>query len=299
MIRKRTTTLNRLKAKYLDRTSKFVTIDGITIHYRDQGTGPVLVLLHGICASLHTWDKWVEELGSHYRIIRMDIPGFGFSGPATKEIYDPDIGIEFFDKFINALGLTHFFLVGNSIGGFISWRYALKYPTKVDKLILIDPVGYSQPIPRVVWLASHPLLRPLAKHRMPRHYFNMAVKEIFGDRSKLTDELQQRYFELAMYGNNKRAYVDFFTVMRKLCTSKDLSKGIDKIQTQTLVMWGTRDRWVPYTYVHQWKKDLRNGTFISYDGVGHIPMEEIPRRSAQDAHHYLRGKSLYYAHEKD
>ena len=276
--------------KYLDSNSKFIIIDGIKIHYRDEGSGPVLLLIHGICSSLHAWDKWVNELELHYRIIRFDIPGFGFSGPAYKEIYDPVIGVEFLNKFVKALDLKHFFLVGNSIGGFISWRYVLKYPHKVDKLILIDPVGYNQSVPWLVGFASHPLICPFARRNMPRFFFDMALKQVFGDKSKLTSDIKNRYFELSMYDKNKIAYVDFFTVMKKMCQSRNLSKGINVIRTKTLVMWGTKDRWIPFEYFQYWKKDLINGTFIAYKGVGHMPMEEIPEQTAYDAHNFLMGK---------
>ncbi len=293
MLGKQKIALNNLKAKYLDRNSKFITVEDIKIHYRDEGTGPVLFLIHGVCSSLNTWDMWVKELGSYYRIIRIDLPGFGFSsGRDYSNIYDPVKGVEFMDKLIGALGIDKLFLVGNSIGGFVSWRYTLKYPQKVDKLILIDPVGYNQPVPRIVKFASNPFIRPLARRGMPRLFFNIAVRQVFGDQSKLTNEIKERYFELAMYGRNKSAYVEFFTVMRKLCQSKDLSKGINEIKTQTMVMWGTKDKWVPYHYFQKWRKDLKNGTFVDYVGVGHTPMEEIPKQTANDAHKFLMGKSL-------
>ena len=94
MLGTRTTAINNLKAKYLDRNSKFITVEGIKIHYRDEGIGPVLLLLHGVCSSLHTWDMWVKELGSYYRIIRIDLPGFGFSSSRDyNNIYDPVKGV--------------------------------------------------------------------------------------------------------------------------------------------------------------------------------------------------------------
>jgi len=82
--------INNLKEKYLDKNSKFITVEDIKIHYRDEGIGPVLLLLHGVCSSLHTWDMWVKELGYYYRIIRIDLPGFGFSSSRDyTSIYDP------------------------------------------------------------------------------------------------------------------------------------------------------------------------------------------------------------------
>jgi hypothetical protein len=72
--------LDKLKMKYADVESKIIQIDDMNIHYKDEGQGPVLILVHGVCASLHTWDGWAGRLKDHYRIIRMDLPGFGLTG---------------------------------------------------------------------------------------------------------------------------------------------------------------------------------------------------------------------------
>lgn len=283
--------MKNLKLKYINKESKFIEIEAThhhcRLHYRDEGSGPVLFLLHGVCASLHTWDAWVDELKPYYRVIRFDIPGFGFSSPLEKGHYDPEIAVEIMEEFVKKMGIAHFSLAGNSIGGLISWKYAIKYPDRVNKLILIDPVGYNQDLPWVVSFASNPVIRPFARHIMPRFFFEMAAKQIFGDQSKLTDQIKDRYFELSTCNENKKAYVDFFTVMKKLCHSKELPKGISEIKAPLLVMWGTKDRWVPLKYFHLWKQNFPNDTFIAYEGAGHTPMEEIPMQTAEDAHTFL------------
>lgn len=283
--------MDNLKLKYINKESKFIEIEGTRhqcrLHYRDEGTGPVLFLLHGVCASLHTWDAWVNELKPFYRVIRIDIPGFGFSSPLKRGKYNPEMGVEIMEAFVKKMGIDRFFLAGNSIGGFISWKYALKYPDRVKKLILIDAVGYNQALPWIVSFASNPFIRPFARRIMPRFFFEMAAKQVFGDPSRLTDQIKDRYFELSMSDENRNAYVDFFTVMRKLCRSEELPRGIDKIRTPLMVMWGTKDRWVPLKYFRLWEQNFPNAAFKKYDGVGHTPMEEIPIETAKDAHSFL------------
>jgi pimeloyl-ACP methyl ester carboxylesterase len=229
-----------LTIKYINKASKFIEIEGdrhhCRLHYRDEGTGPVLFLLHGVCASLHTWDAWVDELKPFYRVIRFDIPGFGFSSPLKKGKYDPEIGVDIIEAFAQKMGIKKFFLAGNSIGGFIAWKYALKYPERVKKLILIDAVGYNQKLPWIVNFASNPLIRPFARRIMPRFFFEMAARQVFGDPAKLTDQIRDRYFELSTSGENRNAYVDFFTVMRELCGSEELPRGIDQIKPPLMIM---------------------------------------------------------------
>jgi pimeloyl-ACP methyl ester carboxylesterase len=283
--------LDQIKAKYADHESKILQIDDMNIHYKDEGEGPVLILLHGVCASLHTWDGWVERLKGHYRIIRLDIPGFGITGPAPDtSLYQIDAAVALFEKIIGEMKLDKFYLAGNSLGGYISWKYTLKNPDKVEKLILIDSIGFPQPLPGIISFASNPLIRPFSRHIMPRFLFNTAVKQVYGDQSKVTPELKDRYFELAMREGNKGSYVAVFTEMRRLCKDENLSHGIRDIKTPTLIMWGTEDRWIPFKYFEDWKRELPSAKFIQYEGAGHTPMEEIPDITARDAHRFLSGK---------
>lgn len=284
--------MEKLKAKYTDSESKFLKIDGMNVHYRDEGKGPVLILLHGVCASLHTWDGWVARLKGKYRIIRLDIPGFGLTGPAPdKSLYQIDVAVKFFEQVVAELKLDTFYLAGNSLGGYISWKYTLKNPDKVEKLVLVDSVGFPQPLPGLLAFASNPVIRPFARHTMPRFMFDDAVEQVYGDKSKVTDELKNRYFELAMREGNKESYIDVFTEMRKLCKDENLPNGIKNLKPPTLVMWGTQDEWIPFKYFDRWKKELPNAKFIQYEGVGHTPMEEIPDETARDADLFFSSKS--------
>jgi len=283
--------LDQLKAKYADSESQIIQIDDMNIHYKDEGHGPVLILVHGVCASLHTWDGWTQRLKDRYRIIRLDIPGFGLTGPAPDtSFYQIDEAVKLFERLVEEMKLEKFYLAGNSLGGYISWNYALKHPEKVEKLILVDSVGFPQPLPGIIALASFPIIRIYARYIMPRFLFDSAVEQVFGDQSKITDKLKDRYFELAMREGNKGSYVDVFTEMRRMCGNENLSKGIKDLKPPTLVMWGTKDIWIPFKYFENWKKELPTAKFIQYEGAGHTPMEEIPDETARDADLFLSGK---------
>ncbi len=286
----KTIPMDELKKKYAYENSRYITIDGVKVHYIDEGEGPVLVLLHGVCASLHTWDGWVNELKGSYRIIRFDNMGFGLTGPAINPEYTVKNYVKFFNSFTAALKLKRFSLVGNSLGGYISWNYALAYPEKVEKMILIDSVGYTQDVPWLLKLASFPLMRPLVRRMMPRYFLYGAVEEVYGDKKKVTPGVQQRYFELAMRKGNKDAWVDIFIEMKKQSKNKTLSVKIKDIRVPALVMWGKKDEWIPVSHVPRWKKDLPGAKYIIYDGVGHVGMEEIPVRTARDARKFLEAK---------
>lgn len=79
--------LDKLKSKYSGPDSKYLNLDGLVVHYQDQGSGTPMVLLHGTAASLHTWDGWAKELRPHLRVMRMDLPPFAPSGPSNTKAY--------------------------------------------------------------------------------------------------------------------------------------------------------------------------------------------------------------------
>lgn len=179
-----------LTADYTNEQSRFVAIDDLNIHYRDEGQGPVLVLLHGVASSLHTWDGWVEQLKPHYRIIRLDLPGHGLTGPdKTRKRYDIDYMVDKLDKFLTRLNVNKASIAGNSLGGYISWNYALQRPDRVEKLVLIDSAGYPQDMPFIMNLASWPVVGEMSQLMMPRFMVGMNVRAAYGDEDKVSDEL--------------------------------------------------------------------------------------------------------------
>ena len=95
--------LSELIEKYTNENSKFINIDGLDVHYRDEGKGEVLLLIHGTFSSLHTYDVWANILKDHFRIIRLDLPGFGITGPSIDNKYSIELFTEFILEFLDAI----------------------------------------------------------------------------------------------------------------------------------------------------------------------------------------------------
>ncbi|MGK0249753.1 MAG: pimeloyl-ACP methyl ester carboxylesterase [Oleispira sp.] len=280
--------LAELTAKYTDETSKFLAVDDLIIHYRDEGTGPTLVLLHGVASSLHTWDDWVERLVPYYRIIRIDLPGHGLTGnDPSVERYETPYMVDKLDKFLNALSIDDIYLAGNSLGGYISWNYALYRPDRVKKMVLLDAAGFPQDMPFFMNLAALPVIGELNGFMMPKFIMDMNIKAAFGDGDKVTDELQQRYFDLTMRQGNRAALVNVFRTMKEQSHQSNLGDRVKEIQVPTLLMWGDQDEWVPLSIMKQFEEALPNSQSIVYEGVGHMPMEELPIQTSRDAHGFL------------
>lgn len=279
--------LPTLRARYETAHSRYLNLHGMSVHYADEGEGPVLILLHGIMASLHTWDGWVEALRGHYRIIRLDLPGFGLTGQHPQRRYHPADYVEFLEAFRSALGIEQFHLAGNSLGGAIAWLYTRHHPQRVDKLVLANPGGYQMPIQSILKLVVHPGAMRAVRHALPRFLITVGVRDVYGNPDLIRAGTIRRYHELFLRPGNRRAMADVAKTLVAMNHHGQLETEIKHLHNPTLLLWGDLDRWIPPAHVERWQADLPHVEIKVYKGVGHIPMEEIPARSAEDVQSFL------------
>ena len=275
--------VDELKLKYASSPSAFISIDGMDVHYREEGhemdTLP-LVLIHGTGASLHTFDAWTNALKRKKRVVRMDLPGFGLTGPFPEQPYSMSNYILFIEHFLKAKGIDRCILAGNSLGGVIAWQFTAKNPKMVTKLVLIDAAGYplkSKSVPIAFTLARTPVLNRLLTFITPRFMAKASVKNVYADKTKVTDSLVDRYFELTLREGNRQALVD----RMKIGIDTSFIPLIKNIQQPTLVMWGAQDLLIPLNSAYRFHNDLPNDTLVILENSGHVPMEESPDESLQ------------------
>ncbi|MCU0338329.1 MAG: alpha/beta hydrolase [Spirosomaceae bacterium] len=288
-----------LKAKYAPAPSQFMAVEGLEVHYRDEGTPRAdslpLVLIHGTGASLHTWDGWVAELRDDFRLIRLDMPAYGLTGPNATNDYNLEYYARFLHKFLQQLNVQKCYLAGNSLGGAIAWRFALLYPETTQKLILIDAGGYtmsgktkSTSVPLAFRIARMPALKNVVKYVTPRFIAENSLKNVYFDDSKVTPELIDRYWQMTLREGNRAA---FLARMNPRPERQDDSwQQIKTIQAPTLIQWGQHDGLITLDVAKRFQADLPHDTLIVYPNAGHVPMEEIPQQTAHDAKRFLREK---------
>jgi len=277
--------------KYESPASRYISVEGTRIHYRDEGQGPTLVLLHGVMASLHTWDAWVDALRDRYRILRIDLPGFGLSDELPPDGYTPAASTSRLDHLFSALGIERFHLAGNSLGGFLSWYYAATYPGRVDRLILISPIAYPQKLPFIINFVSLPIVGEIARWTSPRPFVERNVRMVYGDPSAMAPGVVARYYELLQRGRNRTAMVKTFRALRSYNDDPAIAAHVARVTAPTLIQWGAKDRWVPPALLERWKADIPGATIRIYPGTGHVAMEELPGETSRDAHEFLSSKS--------
>jgi pimeloyl-ACP methyl ester carboxylesterase len=274
-----------VEARWTDASSRFLNVGGMRVHYRDEGSGPPLLLLHGTAASLHTWDGWVASLRARHRVVRFDLPGFGLTGPSASRNYSIAAYVAAVDELARRLDLAPFVLAGNSLGGEIAWQYARAHPTRVRALILVDAAGYPRygdDVPFAFRIASWPIVpRALAKLD-PRRMVNQAVRKVYGDPARIRLEVAQRYYELALAPGNRDAFVDRMRMPRL-----DQSAAIRDLRQPTLIMWGALDRLIPADNARLFARDIPGSRLVIYDDLGHVPMEEDAVRTVADVDRFL------------
>jgi pimeloyl-ACP methyl ester carboxylesterase len=270
-----------LTLKYGEEPSKFVEVDGMNVHFRDEGTSSdslPIVLIHGTGSSLHTFNGWTAKLKQKHRIIRMDLPAYGLTGAFPSRDYSMKNYVLFMKRFLKALDIPKCVLGGNSLGGGIAWNFAVDYPEMVDKLILIDASGYpteAKSIPLAFKIAQTPIINTLFTFITPRFIAKKSVENVYADKSKVSEALVDRYFQLTLRKGNRQAFID------KLTAHKTPSRyqKIKCLKQKTLVIWGEKDELIPPEAAYKFDADLPNSTVVILEGLGHVPMEENPTAS--------------------
>ncbi|WP_339081915.1 alpha/beta fold hydrolase [Pseudomonas sp. TMP9] len=271
----------QLKPRWALPPSQFVALDGMQVHLRDQGPrddpAPI-VLLHGTSASLHTWEGWVAALQNKRRVISLDLPGFGLTGPFPGGDYRMAHYSAFLANVLDQLQVPRAVVAGNSFGGQLAWQFALDHPQRVERLVLVDAAGYPRnatSIPIGFRLAQIPALAPLMDNLLPRAMIEASIRNVYGDPSQVSDELIDRYYELTLRAGNRQA-------LRQRFTQADGGSGytrIAELKVPTLIIWGGRDQLIPPVNAERFQRDVEGSRVVLFDDLGHVPQEEDPART--------------------
>ncbi len=271
-----------LERRYATDGSAFIEVGGARVHYREEGPrdAPTVLALHGVYSSLHTWDGWVEELADEYHIVRLDLPGFGLTGPNEERQYDFGYYTAFLDAFCDALGLDEVAVAGNSLGGAIAWRFAVTAPDRVRQLLLLN-AGRQHLVPPAAELFTSPGLDVVPRYYTPRATTRAILNDAYGDPQRLTEPTVRRYHDLLRRRGNRRAVIDLMRMV------EPAPYDPTHVDVPTLVQWGEADTWLPLELGERFTAEIPAATLETYPGVGHVSMEEAPTPTASDAAAFL------------
>ncbi len=268
---------DELIEKYAQPPSQFITISGTRLHYRDSGNknSPTLIFLHGFGSSLHTWDAWASALEQDYRVIRLDLPGFGLSGENEKNDFSDTHDIAVILGLLDTLEVNKASFVGNSLGGKLAWRIAAAYPNRVDKLALISPDGfasegfeYDKPH-QASWMLNAMTLA------LPKPLLKMSLLPAYANPNSLSSTMLDRYYDLMCAPGVRKSIV----ARLNQTVLKDPRPILKTIQADTLLLWGEDDAMIPIANAQDYLKLIPKVRLEALPKTGHLPQEENVQQS--------------------
>ena len=247
-------------------TPKDVTIYGQKIHYLEAGSGPNLILLHGLGGSSEVWGFNIGPLAEKYHVFVPDQIGFGKSDKPFVN-YRIRTYVDFLDQFCKQLKIERPTLVGNSMGGWVAAIYAATYPQRVYKLVLVDAGGYAPPkdFDTRTFFALNPTTREEMKVLSAKVFYNKAF---------LSDAAIDQAMAARLGAGDGYTIK---TITESIIRGEDyLDDVVKTIKSPTLIIWGREDGLLPLSDAERFHKDIAGSTVVVLDQCAHVPNIEKP-----------------------
>jgi len=264
--------LSELQKRYGSTPENMVSMESMRIHYKDTGPkeAPVLLLLHGFGSSLQTWDVWAEKLDKKYRVIRLDLPGFGLTGPSPSDDYSELNDLNTLTRFVDSLGITDLSVVGHSMGGKIAWTFAAAHPERVKALVLMAPDGFPQAEAIGTKPYAMPAIMGVMKYSLPKYFVRKSIEPAFVDLNELDDQLVNRYHDMLRAPGVRAAIL----ARANQTIYTDPVPRLKQIKAPTLLIWGDEDKMIPSSNAKSYAAVLENSETVLIPKLGHLLHEE-------------------------
>lgn len=282
-------TVAQLRAKYMTDADRIVDIGGVEVRYREEGRGPVILLLHGSNSTLETWDGVAAKLRQNYRVIRFDHPPMGLSGPVSEPAKITLPGPEaLMTGFLDKLNIRSLIVVGTSSGGTMAYYLAAVRPEMVKALIVsnapsepLDTSGLVNPPDLVAALA-----REKATGMRDRDWFRAYYRSLYGRPDRITAAQIERGYDFG-----RRVAEPNFLHLFALGGNGALTRErLSQVKAPTLIVWGMTDKVLPWKAVLSLRDKLTgiHPSMVLLDDVGHYPPIEVPERFAAIVETYIQ-----------
>ena len=254
--------------------------DAVSTRYLDTGgEGIPVLLIHGLAASIEAWRDVVPLLSSKYRVIALDLPGFGHADKPKDAAYTAvDFFLPMFTRFMDAIGVPSAHLVGSSMGASLAIRFAARHPDRVASVVAANPGGFASYIHPFLRAPTLPLLgKPMSRPMRATNAFALGLT--VNNTAKRTAALLD---EIDAFSKMPGAHNAFVKTLRGLTTPfglKDLPEfeaDAKAVQAPTLIVWGDKDRVFPVKQMKAGQKVMPDAVFRTMQGVGHFPQIDAP-----------------------
>ena len=261
-------------------TDSYIAADGVQVRYRDSGgTGPAVLLLHGIGGSLELWSAQFAAANQGMRLIALDLPGHGLSG-FGRQPFEPKTFAAFVWKFADALGLHKIHLAGNSLGGAICLQMQAQQPARVQSVLLAAAASLGRDCPMPFRLMTLPVLGTLMTRAGPMAV-TQQIQALFGSSFVVTDELRKTVERNVMRPGAQAAFLATLRLMTDLGGQRaalvaDSHEALASASAPVLMLHGRQDRVIPFAHSEHAHKLAPVGRLQLVDDCGHTPQLEQP-----------------------
>ncbi|MGB7290551.1 MAG: alpha/beta hydrolase [Thermodesulfobacteriota bacterium] len=266
--------------------------NGIAIKYRESGKGNVLIFLHGFGTSSYSWRYIYTPLSQKYKVIMLDLKGFGLSDKPKDGKYSVNDQADIIVNFIRTKKITSVTLIGHSLGGAVAWLTYVKLSeiddNPIKSLILIDSAGYEQNIPSFIATLRTPVINKLILLLLPNDFSaKLVLRKAFFDDRKITREMIETY---AGYMELPGAHYALIKTAEQLIPNNvdEITKKLKDIRIPVLIIWGEEDEIVPISIGQKFENDIPNSKLIKISQSGHVPHEERPSETLRLISDFLK-----------
>ncbi len=265
-----------LESRYGSSSLHTVEVDGMKVYYKETGPkdAPALLLLHGFGSSLQTWDDWSAQLESGYRVIRLDLPGFGLTGGSPVDNYSEENDVAFLTHFADKLEIHNLSVLGHSMGGKMAWSFAASQPERIKALVLIAPDGFPETKDIGTKPYEMPAIMGLIKYFLPKYFVKKSLEPAFADTKALDDARLNRYYDFLRAPGVRRAILE----RSNQTIYTDPVSRLKSISAPTLLIWGEQDQMIPSSNAKNYSNLLSNSTTVIIPNLGHLLQEEQPKK---------------------
>ena len=265
-----------LEKRYVASSPQMLDVDGLKVHYKETGpqAAPALLLMHGFGSSLQAWDDWSLKLEQKYRVIRLDLPGFGLTGASPANDYSEEKDLAILTHFADKLGLEKFSIIGHSMGGKMAWTLAASQPERVQALVLMAPDGFPEAKDFGTKPYEVPAVTGLIKYFLPKYLVRKSIEPAFAEADALSDARVNRYYDMLRAPGVRAAILE----RSNQTIYTDPVPRLKAIKAPTLLIWGEQDQMIPSTNAKSYASVLSNSTTVLVPKLGHLLQEEQPEK---------------------
>ena len=265
-----------------------VSARGLRTRIAELGDGPPLLLLHGLLASRHAFDSIIEPLARDFRVVAVDLPGFGDSEkpPPTRFPYSLESSAEVVADVIAALSLGRCHLIGHAMGASVGLTLAAEHPEFVDRLVLVAPHLQPDSLPRTFRLLRSPLVGSiLFKQLFGRASFrSLFAKHMYAPGHDVPPDRVDSYFNAF---NSPAARESAYAVMRAMADTRASIARLSRLKSRTLVVWGRSDAYLTPQGAQRIVRQIASAQLEFLDS-GHSPHEEQPALFVETVDRFFR-----------